>query len=149
LLRAKIFYLLWVRSPLGFLVELIAAIPSVIVGLWGIFILIPFLLPFQQWLFDHFKWIPLFNSEPFGPGMLIAGIVLSIMILPTVAAISREVLLVIPQELRSASMSLGATRWETIGNVLLPSAGSGILGRSYPRIGACLRGNNGSNNGDW
>ncbi len=128
----------WVRSPLGFLVELIAAIPSVIVGLWGIFVLIPFLLPFQQWLFDTFKWIPLFNSEPFGPGMLTAGIVLSIMILPTVAAISREVLLVIPKELRSASMSLGATRWETIWNVLLPSASSGILGAVILALGRAL-----------
>lgn len=128
----------WIRSPLGFLIELIAAIPSVIIGLWGIFVLIPFLLPVQQWLFDYFKWIPLFNSEPFGPGMLIAGIVLAIMILPTVASISREVLIVIPKELRSASMSLGATRWETIWNVLLPSAGSGILGAVILALGRAL-----------
>jgi phosphate transport system permease protein len=128
----------WVRSPLAFLVELIAAIPSVIIGLWGIFVLIPFLLPFQQWLFDHFKWIPLFNTEPFGPGMFVAGIVLAIMILPTVAAISREVLLVTPQELRSASMSLGATRWETIWNVVLPTGGSGILGAVILALGRAL-----------
>jgi phosphate transport system permease protein len=128
----------WVRSPLGFLVELIAAIPSVIVGLWGIFVLIPFLLPLQQWLFDHFKWIPLFSTEPFGPAMLSAGVVLAIMILPTVAAISRDILLVIPQELRSASMSLGATRWETIWNVLLPGAGSGILGAVILALGRAL-----------
>lgn len=128
----------WMRSPLGFLVELIAAIPSVIVGLWGIFVLIPFILPVQQWLFDYFKWIPLFSTEPFGPGMLTAGIVLAIMILPTVAAISREVLLVIPKELRSASMSLGATRWETICKVLLPSAGSGILGAVILALGRAL-----------
>lgn len=128
----------WMRSSLGFLIELIAAIPSVIIGLWGIFVLIPFLLPVQQWLFDHFKWLPLFNSEPFGPGILIAGIVLAIMILPTVASISREVLLVIPKELRSASMSLGATRWETIWNVLLPSAGSGILGAVILALGRAL-----------
>ena len=129
---------IWMRSPLGFLIELIAAIPSVIIGLWGIFVLIPFLLPIQQWLFDYFKWIPLFNSEPFGPGMLVAGIVLAIMILPTVASISREVLLVIPKELRSASMSLGATRWETIWNVLLPSGGSGILGAVILALGRAL-----------
>jgi phosphate transport system permease protein len=128
----------WVRSPLAFLVELIAAIPSVIIGLWGIFVLIPFLLPFQQWLFDHFKQIPLFSTEPFGPGMLVAGIVLAIMILPTVAAISREVLLVTPQELRSASMSLGATRWETIWNVLLPTGRSGILGAVILALGRAL-----------
>jgi phosphate transport system permease protein len=138
IVNSEDFLPVWVRSPLGFLVELIAAIPSVIVGLWGIFVLIPFFLPFQQWLFDHFKWIPLFNSEPFGPGMLIAGIVLAIMILPTVASISREVLLVIPKELRSASMSLGATRWETIWNVLLPSAGSGILGAVILALGRAL-----------
>jgi phosphate transport system permease protein len=128
----------WVRSPLGFLVELIASIPSVIVGLWGIFVLIPFLLPFQQWLFKQFGWFPLFNTEPNGPGMLSAGVVLSIMILPTVAAISREVLLVIPKELRSASMSLGATRWETIWNVLLPAGGSGILGAVILALGRAL-----------
>jgi phosphate transport system permease protein len=128
----------WLRSPLASLVELIAAIPSVIIGLWGIFVLIPFLLPIQQWLFDHLKWIPLFGTEPFGPGMLTAGVVLAIMILPTVAAISREVLLVIPRELRSASMSLGATRWETIWNVLLPAGGSGILGAVILALGRAL-----------
>ncbi|TAG61358.1 MAG: phosphate ABC transporter permease subunit PstC [Oscillatoriales cyanobacterium] len=118
----------WVRSPLGFMVELISAIPSVIVGLWGIFVLIPFLLPLQQSLFNNFSWFPLFSSEPFGPGMLPAGILLSIMILPTVAAISRDVLLSVPVDLRSASMSLGATRWETIFKLLLPAASSGIIG---------------------
>jgi phosphate transport system permease protein len=128
----------FVRSPVAFLVELIAAIPSVIIGLWGIFVLIPFLLPFQQWLFDHFKWIPLFNTEPFGPGMLVAGIVLAIMILPTVAAISRDVLLATPQDLRSASMALGATRWETIWNVLLPTGSSGILGAVILALGRAL-----------
>jgi len=129
---------IWVRSPLGFLVELIAAIPSVIIGLWGIFVLIPFLLPFQQWLFTKLGWFPLFSFEPYGPGMLVAGIVLAIMILPTVAAISREVLLVIPQDLRSASMSLGATRWETIGKVLLPAGSSGIVGAIILALGRAL-----------
>ncbi|HEY9635605.1 MAG TPA: phosphate ABC transporter permease subunit PstC [Coleofasciculaceae cyanobacterium] len=128
----------WVRSPLAFLVELIAAIPSVIIGLWGIFVLIPFLVPLQQWLFKTFGWFPLFSTDPSGPGMLAAGVVLAIMILPTVAAISREVLLVIPLELRSASMSLGATRWETIWNVLLPAGSSGILGAIILALGRAL-----------
>lgn len=127
-----------VRSPIGFLVELIAAIPSVIIGLWGIFVLIPFLLPFQQWLFDNLGWFPLFSTEPFGPGIFSAGIVLAIMILPTIAAISREVLLVVPQELRSASMSLGATRWETIWKVQLPTGSSGILGAVILALGRAL-----------
>ncbi len=129
---------IWVRSPLGFMVELISAIPSVIVGLWGIFVLIPFLLPLQQSLFDNFSWFPLFSSEPFGPGMLPAGILLSIMILPTVAAISRDVLLSVPVDLRSASMSLGATRWETIFKLLLPAASSGIIGATILALGRAL-----------
>ncbi len=128
----------WLRSPIAFIVELIAAIPSVIVGLWGIFVLIPFLQPIQQWLFQHFSWIPIFNSEPAGPSMLIAGIILAIMILPTIAAISRDVLIAIPKELRSASASLGATQWETTFRVLLPSAISGILGAAMLGLGRAL-----------
>lgn len=128
----------WVRSPLGFMVELISAIPSVIVGLWGIFVLIPFLLPLQQSLFNNFSWFPLFSSEPLGPGMLPAGILLSIMILPTVAAISRDVLMSVPVDLRSASMSLGATRWETIFKLLLPAASSGIIGATILALGRAL-----------
>lgn len=128
----------WVRSLLAFIIELIAAIPSVIVGLWGIFVLVPFLLPIQYWLYNHFKWIPLLSTEPFGPGMLAAGVLLGIMILPTIAAISREVLLAVPQELRSASMSLGATRWETIFRVSLPTAATGILGAAMLALGRAL-----------
>ena len=128
----------WVRSPIAFVVELIAAIPSVIIGLWGIFVLIPFLLPLQQWLFDHVSWIPLFSTPPSGPGLLMAGVILAIMVVPTIAAISRDVLLVIPKELRSASMALGATRWETIFRVLLPSGISGILGASTLALGRAL-----------
>lgn len=128
----------WVRSPLGFMVELISAIPSVIVGLWGIFVLIPFLLPLQQSLFNNFSWFPLFSSEPLGPGMLPAGILLSVMILPTVAAISRDVLMSVPVDLRSASMSLGATRWETIFKLLLPAASSGIIGATILALGRAL-----------
>ena len=128
----------WVRSPIAFVVELIAAIPSVIIGLWGIFVLIPFLLPLQQWLFDRFSFIPLFSTAPSGPGLLTSGIVLAIMIVPTIAAISRDVLLVVPKELRSASMALGATRWESIFRVLLPSGISGILGASTLALGRAL-----------
>jgi phosphate transport system permease protein len=128
----------WIKTPIGFMVELIASIPSVIVGLWGIFVFIPLFNPLQKWLFAHFAWIPLFNSEPFGPSMLIAGLILAIMILPTIAAISRDVLLAIPPQLRSASMSLGATRWETIWRVLLPAASSGIIGAIILGLGRAL-----------
>ncbi len=128
-----------VRETLAFVVQLIAAIPSVIFGLWGIFVFAPALQPAQNWLYQVFKWIPLFNTEdPSGFNMLTAGIVLAIMILPTLAAISRDVLLVTPKELRSASMALGSTRWETIFKVLLPTAFSGIISAAMLALGRAL-----------
>ncbi len=127
-----------VRNPLAFTIELIAAIPSVIIGLWGIFVLIPFLDPVQQWLYQNLGWFPLFSTQPAGYGMLVAGLILAIMILPTMAAISREVLLAIPKELRSGSMSLGGTRWETIFGVILPAAASGILGAAILALGRAI-----------
>ncbi|MFN6460491.1 MAG: phosphate ABC transporter permease subunit PstC [Nostoc sp. DedVER02] len=127
------------RTILAFVVELIAAIPSVIIGLWGIFVFIPVLEPLQKWLASTFKWIPLFNTEdPSGTNMLTAGIILAIMILPTMAAISRDVLMAIPKELRSASMALGGTRWETIFRVLLPSGFSGIVSAAMLALGRAL-----------
>lgn len=127
-----------VRAPIGFLVELIASIPSVIIGLWGIFVLIPLLMPLQTWLFETFGWFPLFSTEPFGSSMLMAGVILTIMILPTIAAISRDVLQSLPPSLRSASMALGATRWETICFILLPGANSGIIGATILALGRAL-----------
>ena len=103
-----------VRTVLVFLVELLAAIPSVVYGLWGIFILIPLTKTFGTWLHSNLGWFPLFSTEPAGPGMLPAGIVLSIMILPIIIAISRDSLASLPPDLRQASLGLGATRWETI-----------------------------------
>lgn len=127
-----------VRLPLAFTIELIAAIPSVIIGLWGIFVLIPFLQPIQDWLYQYFQWIPLFSTQSSGYSMMAAGAILAIMILPTMAAISREVLLAVPKDLRSGSMSLGATRWETIFRVLLPAGISGILGAVVLALGRAL-----------
>ncbi len=127
------------RTTLAFVVELIAAIPSVIIGLWAIFVFIPVLEPLQKWLASTFKWIPLFNTEdPSGTNMLTAGIILAIMILPTMAAISRDVLMAIPKELRTASMALGGTRWETIFRVLLPSGFSGIVSAAMLALGRAL-----------
>ncbi len=129
----------WLRAILAFVVELIAAIPSVIIGLWGIFVFIPFIEPLQKWLAANFNWIPLFSTvEPSGLNILTAGMILAIMILPTLAAISREVLLVIPKELRSASMALGGTRWETIFRILLPAGFSGIVGATMLALGRAL-----------
>ena len=126
------------RSALAFLIEIIAAIPSVIVGFWGIFVLIPFMQPIQTGLHHYFGYIPLFGTEASGDSMLIAGIILAIMILPTMAAISRDVLRAIPKELRSAAMSLGATRWETIFSVLIPAGASGLLGAVVLALGRAL-----------
>ena len=128
-----------VKSTLAFVVELIAAIPSVIIGLWGIFVFIPVIEPLEKWLGSTFAFIPLFNTQdPAGNNMLTAGIILAIMILPTMAAISRDVLLVIPKELRSSSMALGGTRWETVFRVLLPAAFSGIVSASMLSLGRAL-----------
>ena len=127
------------RTTLAFIVELIAAIPSVIIGLWAIFVFIPVLEPLQKWLASTFKWIPLFNTEdPSGTNMLTAGIILAIMILPTMAAITRDVLMAIPKELRSASMALGSTSWETIFRVLLPAGFSGMVSAAMLALGRAL-----------
>ncbi|MEH1901469.1 MAG: phosphate ABC transporter permease subunit PstC [Nostoc sp.] len=127
------------RTTLAFVVELIAAIPSVIIGLWAIFVFIPVLEPLQKLLSSTFKWIPLFNTEdPSGTNMLTAGIILAIMILPTMAAITRDVLMAIPKELRSASMALGGTRWETIFRVLLPAGFSGMVSAAMLALGRAL-----------
>lgn len=139
LVTSENFLPLSVQTTLAFIVELIAAIPSVIIGLWSIFIFIPVLEPLQKWLASNFKWIPLFNSQdPVGTNMLTAGIILAIMILPTMSAITRDVLIATPKELRTASMALGSTRWETIFRVLLPAGFSGIVSAAMLALGRAL-----------
>jgi phosphate transport system permease protein len=126
------------RSIVAFVIELIAAIPSVVFGLWGFFTLVPLLRPLQEFLHAKFGWVPLFSTEPSGFGLFTAGTLLAIMILPTMAAVSREVLLVVPSYLRTGSMALGATRWETIFRVVLPTAFSGIIGAVMLALGRAL-----------
>lgn len=121
-----------------FLIELLAAIPSVVYGLWGIFVLIPLMRGLGLFLHERLGWIPLFSTAPSGPGMHVAGVILAIMILPIIAAISRDALISVPPELRQASMGLGATRWETIFKVILPSASSGIVGGTMLALGRAL-----------
>lgn len=127
-----------IRTVLVFLVELLAAIPSVVYGLWGIFVLIPILKPIGDFLHDNFGWFPLFSTPLAGPGMLPAGLVLSIMILPIITAIARDSLASLPPELRQASLGLGATRWITIFRVLLPAAFSGIVGGIMLALGRAM-----------
>lgn len=127
-----------IQQPIVFLVELLAAIPSVVYGLWGIFVLIPILTPIGNWLNQNLGWIPLFSTRPAGPGIYVAGIILSIMILPIIAAIARDSLVAVPSELRQAAYGLGATRWEAIFKVILPTAFSGIVGGVMLALGRAM-----------
>jgi phosphate transport system permease protein len=120
------------------IVELLAAIPSVVYGLWGIFVLIPLIRPPCDWLNAHFGWIPFFGTTLSGPGMLPASLVLSIMILPTIAAISQDALLAIPHKVKEAAFGMGTTRWEAILLVMLPTASHGIFGALVLGLGRAL-----------
>lgn len=127
-----------VRTPMVFLVELLAAIPSVVYGLWGIFVLAPLLTPVQEGLHNSLGWLPIFAGTPANRSMLIAGVILTIMILPIITAISRDSLAALPPELRQASLGLGATRWETLFRVLVPAAFSGIVGGTMLALGRAM-----------
>jgi phosphate transport system permease protein len=126
------------QRPIVFLVELLAAIPSVVYGLWGIFVLIPILRDLGVQIHSGLGWIPLFSTTPTGPGMYVAGVILAIMILPIIAAISRDALSAVPPELRQAAYGLGATRWETIFKIILPTAFSGIIGGTMLAMGRAM-----------
>jgi phosphate transport system permease protein len=129
----------WVRSPVGFLIELLAAVPSVVYGLWGIFVLAPFL---RQWveplLGTTLGWLPLFQGPPYGVGMLAAGLILSVMTVPFIATVSREVLLAVPNTQREAALALGATRWETTRMAVLRYGRSGLVGAVLLGLGRAL-----------
>jgi phosphate transport system permease protein len=127
------------RGPLSFFVELLAAIPSVIYGLWAIFILVPILSGYvQPFLAKTFGWTGLFEGPPYGIGMLAAGIILAIMIVPIISSISREVLMVVPQHQREGVLALGATRWEMIRVGVLRNARAGIVGGIILGLGRAL-----------
>jgi phosphate transport system permease protein len=127
-----------IKTPLVFLIELLAAIPSVVYGLWGIFVLIPVLRDGGVKLNAGLGWIPLFSSRPSGPGIYVAGVILAIMILPIIAAISRDALVAVPPDLRQAAYGLGATRWETIFKIILPAGFSGIIGGTMLALGRAM-----------
>ncbi len=127
------------RGTMSFLTELLAAIPSVVYGLWGIFVLAPLLRGWvQPWLAKYFGWTGLFEGPPFGIGMLPAGIILAIMIVPIIASITREVLAAVPQQQREAALALGATRWEMIRLGVLRNARAGIVGAIILGLGRAL-----------
>src|SRR3954452_3796481 len=118
------------RGPLTVMVELLAAVPSVVYGLWGFFFLIPKLKPAEQWFSDTFGFLPFVGGNVAGPNYFIAGLILAIMILPIVSAISREVIATVPADHKEAALALGATRWEMIRMAVLPYARPGLVGAS-------------------
>ena len=127
------------RGPLSILVDLLAAVPSVVYGLWGVFVLIPRLLPAEKWFASTFSFIPWIGGGTVtGPNYFIAGLILAIMILPIVSAISREVIATVPAENKEAALALGATRWEMIRMTVLPYARPGITGGAMLGLGRAI-----------
>jgi phosphate transport system permease protein len=128
-----------IRQPISFVIELLAAIPSVVYGLWGIFVLIPFL---KDTIFpalrDAFGFLPLFQGPIYGQSMLAAGMILAIMVMPYVMSVSREVLAQVPASQREAALALGATRWEAAWTAVVPYARSGIIGAVILGLGRAL-----------
>jgi phosphate transport system permease protein len=128
----------WLERPLSFLIELLAGIPSIVYGLWGIFILVPWIRSsIEPPLSGYLGSLPIFRGAPYGFGMLAAGLILSVMILPIVASISRDVLKAVPQSQREASLAIGATKWESI-RLILKDARSGILGATLLGLGRAI-----------
>jgi phosphate transport system permease protein len=129
----------WLRGVMGFLVELLAAVPSVVYGLWGIFALAPWLREVvEPALGRTLGFLPFFQGPHQGFGMLAGGMILAIMIIPTISSVSREVLRAVPDSLREGAMALGATRWEAVRIAVLPYARSGLIGAAILGLGRAL-----------
>ncbi len=127
------------RRPVGFAIETLAAIPSVIYGLWGLFVLVPLLREHvEPALGRTLGFLPLFQGPPLGLGFLAAGVILSVMILPTIASVTIEVLKTVPQPIKEAALALGATRWESIRMAVLPYSRAGIAGATLLGLGRAL-----------
>jgi phosphate transport system permease protein len=133
----------WIRGPIGMAVELLAAIPSIIYGMWGLFVFAPFMaLHVDPWLNDTLGQLPgigsIFTGPPIGIGMLTAGIVLGIMVIPFIAAVARDVFNAVPPPLKESAVALGSTRWEVLSRVTLPYARSAIIGAIFLGLGRAL-----------
>jgi len=133
----------WLRGPVSFVTELLAAIPSIIYGLWGFFVLTPFMRGYVEPVLKSATGpIPivsgLFAGPPIGKDLLVGGVILAIMILPTVMSVSREVILAVPTTQREGILALGATKWEMVANAVLPYARSGIAGAAILGLGRAL-----------
>jgi phosphate transport system permease protein len=125
----------WIERPFSFMVELLAGIPSIVYGLWGFFVMVPWIRStLEPFLSEHFGFIPLFAGAPYGVGMLAAGIILSIMILPIISTLSRDVLKAVPLSQKEAALALGSTRWEAT-RIALRYSRSGIIGATILGLG--------------
>ncbi len=127
-----------IRTSIGITIELLAAIPSVVLGLWAIFVMEPFLRPVFLFFYQTLGWLPFFNTEPVGPAIAPAILILVIMVLPIITSISRDSLNQVPPNLREAAYGIGTTRWGAIFNVILPAAISGIAGGVLLALGRAL-----------
>ncbi len=129
----------WLSDPVAFLVELLAAIPSVIYGLIGIFVLVPLVRNYlEPFLSGTLGFLPIFQGAPYGVGMLTASLVLAVMVVPFIVSVSREILMAVPRAQREAILSLGATRWEMVWIAILPYARSGIMGSVFLALARAL-----------
>jgi phosphate transport system permease protein len=129
----------WLKNPVAFLAELLAAIPSVVFGLWGIFVLVPVLRDdFMKPVAHYLGWIPLFKGPVYGPSMLAAGVLLAIMVIPFILSVSREVMATVPQRQKEAVLSLGGTRWEMIRIAVAQHCIPGIFGATILGLGRAL-----------
>ncbi|HEU4959700.1 MAG TPA: phosphate ABC transporter permease subunit PstC [Sphingomonas sp.] len=133
----------WSRRPIATAIELLAAIPSIIYGMWGLFVFAPFMATHvEPWLNDHLGPLPvigaLFSGPPIGIGMLSAGLVLGIMVIPFIAAVARDVFSAVPVALRESAVALGATRWEILSRVTLPYTRSAVIGAIFLGLGRAL-----------
>jgi phosphate transport system permease protein len=129
----------WIRPPVAFLIEMLAAVPSVVYGLWGIFVLVPWLRDWvQPALATTLGFLPLFQGPPYGIGMLAAGLILAIMVVPYITSVSREVLLAVPGSQREAALGIGATRWEATRIAVLRYGRSGLIGAILLGLGRAL-----------
>lgn len=133
----------WLRGPVGAAIELLAGIPSIIYGMWGLFVLVPVLSEHvYPWIDSHLGQLPLvgtlFSGPPLGLGMLTAGLVLAVMVIPFIAAVMREVFLTVPTRLKESSYALGSTRWEVVWDVVLPYTRSAVIGGVFLGLGRAL-----------
>jgi len=125
--------------PLGYVVDLLAAVPSVVYGLWGLIYLVPKMVPLSAWISTYFGWIPIFASDGiYGKSIFTASVILAIMVLPVIAAVTREVFLQVPRENQEAALALGSTRWEMIRLAVLPYGRSGMISAAVLGFGRAV-----------